>query len=253
MHPVLTVTLILLGLLFILMAVVVARTVAFVPKPQKKQEVRPVSVNSDKAVENLAKMIRCKTVSYREKELEDEAEFLRFEALLFELYPNVCEKAEFERVNDRALLFRIPGKTGNSPTVLMAHYDVVAVNEESWQKPPFGGIVEDGVLWGRGTLDTKGSLLGIMEAADALLSEGFTPERDIYLAFGGDEEINGGGAPAIVDLFRKRGITPGLVLDEGGAVVTSGEQVCLGGNDRYMAMCHKCWRERITRESKSNK
>ena len=58
-----------------------------------------------------------------------------------------------------------------------------------------------------------------MQALEALIAEGFIPDNDIYLAFAGDEEVNGTGASMIVDLFEKNGIKPGLVLDEGGAVV----------------------------------
>ena len=102
---------------------------------------------------------------------------------------------------------------------MMAHYDVVPVNEEAWDKPPFEGILEDGVLWGRGTLDTKVTFNGILSAANHLIARGFRPERDVYFAFSGGEEVNGLGAPNIVAWFREQGIQPALVVDEGGAVV----------------------------------
>ncbi len=102
----------------------------------------------------------------------------------------------------------------------MAHYDVVPVNEEDWTKPPFDAVMdENGLLWGRGCLDTKLTVNGILYAADHLISQGFKPKHDIYFAFSGCEEINGPGAPNIVDWFEQQGITPALVLDEGGAVV----------------------------------
>ena len=80
---------------------------------------------------------------------------------------------------------------------MMAHYDVVPVNEEKWDKPPFAGVIEDGILWGRGTLDTKVTFNGVLSAADSLIGQGFRPEKDIYFAFSGGEEINGQGAPDV--------------------------------------------------------
>ena len=202
-----------------LITFVLVRAIMFKPAARSASAPAPVSFNTEKAVSDLAEMIRCRTISDRVKENEDEAEFEKFEALLPRLFPRVHEICEFERVSDRSLLFRWPGKHSDSPTVMMAHYDVVSVVEEDWEKPAFSGISENGVLWGRGTLDTKGTLNGILQAAEQLISDGFTPEQDIYFAFGGDEEINGHGAKDIVALFRERGITPSAVYDEGGAVV----------------------------------
>ena len=102
---------------------------------------------------------------------------------------------------------------------MMAHYDVVPVNEEKWDKPPFAGVIEDGILWGRGTLDTKVTFNGVLSAANYLIGQGFQPEKDIYFAFSGGEEINGLGAVNIVAYFTEHGIHPAIVVDEGGAVV----------------------------------
>ena len=101
----------------------------------------------------------------------------------------------------------------------MAHYDVVPVEEENWEVPPFEALVRDGAMWGRGTLDTKSTFNGILSAAENLIAQGFTPLHDIYFAFSGGEEVNGLGAVHIVEYFTERGIEPELVLDEGGAVV----------------------------------
>jgi len=59
----------------------------------------------------------------------------------------------------------------------------------------------------------------ILEAVESLLAEGFTPARDVYLSFGGNEETYGSAAIAIAAALKDRGIVPWLVVDEGGAVV----------------------------------
>ena len=206
-------------LLLIFLAVLIVRTLRFKPKKQAPALEGEEVFDKDRAVENLAALVRYKTVSYRDPSLEDDAEFEGMIARLPELYPNVYKVCTLTRMEGRALLYRWKGKTEGDPTVLMAHYDVVPVNESDWDQPPFEGILLDGVLWGRGTLDTKVTFGGILFAADHLIAEGFTPERDVYFAFSGGEEVNGEGAIRIVDYFEKEGLTPHLVLDEGGAVV----------------------------------
>ena len=209
------------AIIFVLAMIVIIRTLLFVPQETVNFSSESVDVNIDKAVNDLSQLVQCKTISDRNKDNENEAEFDKFKALLPKLFPTVHEKCSFEAVGDRGLLYKLNGRSSNAPTVLMSHFDVVSVNENGWDKDPFGGEIENGVLWGRGTLDTKSTLNGAMQALEALLLEGFVPENDIYLAFSGNEEINGYGSPMIVDLFEKRGITPALVLDEGGAVVNN--------------------------------
>lgn len=208
-----------LFIIVVFVAVLIIRAAAFKPKDGVKVSDTEESFNREKAVDDLRRLIRCKTVSYHDSSLEDDGEFKKLIALLPELYPNVFKKCEYTELPDRALLFKWKGKTDGDPSVLMAHYDVVPVNEENWEKPPFDAVIEDGILWGRGTLDTKATFNGILFAADHLISEGFVPESDIYLAFSGGEEVNGNGAVNIVDYFEKNNITPAMVVDEGGAVV----------------------------------
>ncbi len=208
------------GVVVLFLAVIFIRASMFKPAKEEKKPALTVCVNSEKATSDLAEMIKCKTISHRDASLDDEAEFERFEMLLPKLFPAVYEKCTFEKVGSRGLLLRWKGKTPDSPSVFMSHYDVVSVEERDWEKPAFEGILDNGVLWGRGTLDTKGTLNGILSAAETLISEGFVPENDIYFAFGGNEEVNGDGSWGIVQLFKERGITPGMVLDEGGAVCT---------------------------------
>ena len=200
-------------------ATLAVRTSQFTPPEEEPRDVEPIEVDLDEALACLQALIRCRTVSYDDASLEDDAEFEKLVGLLPELYPHVFEACEFMRMEDRALLFKWPGREPGNPAVLMAHYDVVPVDEDAWQHGPFDAEVVDGVLWGRGALDTKVTFNGALFSANALIGQGFVPKHDVYLAFSGCEEISGNGANNIVDWFIEQRIVPELVLDEGGAVV----------------------------------
>ena len=208
-----------LAIIVVFLAVLVIRAATFKPKAQPAVDETPVEFDKDAAVSALQRLVQCKTISHNNHALEDEAEFSKLIALLPELYPAVFTACRMQVLPDRGLLLRWEGKSHDAPSVMMAHFDVVPVVEEMWEKPPFAGILEDGVLWGRGTLDTKVTMNGALSAANALISQGFQPENDIYFAFSGGEEVNGQGAVNIVNYFRAQNITPAMVVDEGGAVV----------------------------------
>ena len=208
-----------LGLVVIFIAVILIRTLTFKPLPQPKILDESADFKRDESIKALQELIKCKTVSYYDSSIEDDNEFKKLISLLPSLYPNVFKVCEFNQLPDRALLFKWAGKDKGKPTVLMAHYDVVPVEEQSWEKPPFDAIIEDGILWGRGSLDTKVTFNGVLFAANTLINEGYVPENDIYFAFSGGEEVNGNGAVNIVNYFKENGIEPALVVDEGGAVV----------------------------------
>ena len=211
--------LIILGIVVIFLAVIFIRTLAFRPKAQKIAAPEEVRFDKDRAVSSLQQLVRCRTISYNDKDLEEEEEFQKLLDLLPQLFPKVYATCEVKQLPDRALLLRWPGKSSAEPSVMMAHYDVVPADESQWEKPPFEGILEDGVLWGRGTLDTKVTFNSALTGAETLIESGFQPENDVYFAFSGGEEINGMGAVNIVNYFKQSGITPALVVDEGGAVV----------------------------------
>ena len=210
---------ILLALIALFFAVIFIRAAMFRPKAQAAVEAEKVEFDEQAAVDALAALIRCKTISYHDHSLEDDAEFEKLIALLPKLYPNVFEACSFQQLPDRALLFRWPGKKAENPSVMMSHYDVVPVDEAKWQVPPFAAVIQDGCLWGRGTLDTKGTFNAVLSAANHLIAQGFQPENDMYFAISGGEEVNGKGAVNIVQYFIDQGIEPALVVDEGGAVV----------------------------------
>ncbi len=207
------------AIIVIFIAIIVIRTLIFTPKASVEVSEKEINFEKDAAVESLRELVRCKTVSFKDSTLEDNKEFEKLINKLPSLYPNVFKVCSLETLPDRALLFKWSGKEQGDAAVMMAHYDVVPVNEDMWDKPPFEAILEDGVLWGRGTLDTKVTVNGILSAAENLIKQGFTPKNDIYFAFSGGEEVNGNGAVNIVDYFENNNINLSFVVDEGGAVV----------------------------------
>lgn len=183
-------------------------------------------VDARDAVERFRELLRIPTVSHADESLVDPAPFDLFLSTVERLYPGVHAVLEREVIEGHSLLYRWRGAAATaseSPTVLMAHLDVVPVVASEWQHDPFAAeIVGEGdaaEIHARGAIDDKGSLVAILEAVEALVAAGSRPAADVYLAFGHNEETAGGGARAIVAALRERGVRPGLVIDEGGAVV----------------------------------
>jgi len=213
-----------LGILATLAVVILVRAVTF---PSRQLQVGPaqaIAIDRDGAVKRLSAAIRFKTISFQEPSDAFAQEFTRLHVFLAKSFPRVHQQLTKETVNDHSLLFAWNGKdTRLKPMMLMGHMDVVPVDaptETHWTHPPFAGQIADGYIWGRGTMDDKVSVLGILEAVEYLLSAGFRPQRTIYLAFGHDEEIGGhNGAAKIAELLRARGVELEYVLDEGMNVV----------------------------------
>ena len=175
--------------------------------------------------ERLAKAVRFKTISYQDREQIDYGAFARFHAYLRETYPRVFETLEVELLNDFSLLIRWPGRDHSlQPILFTAHMDVVPIEpgtERDWQHPPFAGVVADGRIYGRGTLDDKQGLMGLLEAAEQLLADGFVPARTMVMAFGHDEEIAGKyGAAAIAERLRELDMHFEWMVDEGGMLLS---------------------------------
>lgn len=169
----------------------------------------------------LAEAIRIPTISTAAG-VTDVAAFEAFHRWLAANYPKVHAELERDQVGS-SLLFVWPGAEPAAPALLLAsHFDVVPADAADWTHPPFAGVVTDGYVWGRGALDDKYGVVGIMEAVEALLGEGFRPASTIVLAFGHDEEVGGAsGAARMADRLAARGIRVGMAVDEG-LVVTEG-------------------------------
>jgi len=163
----------------------------------------------------FSKMIKCDTVSNREH--NDLSKFRKFHKILESNFPNVWGKCVIEDL-DGNLLIRWKGVKKDKPILFMNHQDVVPVSGE-WKYPGFSAKVVDGKMYGRGTLDTKGGLFSMLEAADELISEGYKPQQDIYFVSGCNEETSGLGAKSIAEIFKKRKIKFDYLIDEGGYIV----------------------------------
>ncbi|MEQ6378218.1 M20 family peptidase [Bacillaceae bacterium S4-13-56] len=211
------------GLLLLFIIVTVFNTVT-VQSKQPAPKPGEILLDEEKAIAHMSEAITYQTISYQDRSKFNWDEFDRFIVFLEENYPEVHAELELEKINEYALVYKWKGADSAKPPIgLTSHYDVVPVLEgtdANWEEPPFSGNVGDSHIWGRGTLDDKIGVIGIMEGVTYLLKQNYQPERDLYFMFGHDEEIGGEeGAKAIAETMKDRGITFDFVLDEGGAIV----------------------------------
>lgn len=178
-------------------------------------------LDREKMVRDLSEMIKCKTISYKDYTKFDYDEFIKLREYIEKSFPLVHQALERKIINGYSLLYKWKGKTDRKPILLMAHMDVVPITpgtENDWTYPPFSGEIADGFIWGRGATDIKCMMCAELTVVEYLLGKGFEPDRDIYLAFGHDEEVDGvNGAQKIVDYCVDNGIHFDFVLDEGGS------------------------------------
>lgn len=215
----------LLGITAVVVIVMIYNSMQFESlQLQEFPESNVYDFDEEAAIERFAEALRYETVSGEPGVVNEEA-FAAFHQFLEASFPNVFGQLEVELVNDFSLLIRWEGRDADlDPLVLLAHQDVVPVETpDAWTHPPFAGEVVDGIVWGRGAVDNKNGVMGILEAVESMLEEDYQPERTIKLAFGHDEEVGGMyGARKIADLLDERGVEPEFVLDEGG-YITEGE------------------------------
>jgi len=210
--------------LAVLVAVILARA-AFVPQPPlNAPAVQPkLHIDAMQAAERLAAAIRIPTVSEQATGTADPRTLIELHAYILRSFPRVHAVLRREVVGEHSLLYTWQGERGDlKPIALLAHMDVVPaeVDKSRWTHPPFEGRVVDGFVWGRGALDMKHGVMGSLEAVEALLQDGFRPQRTVYLAFGHDEELGGrNGAGKIAELLSQRGVRLAYTLDEGQAIV----------------------------------
>ena len=205
----------LVGLVLLLLLISLIRTL-FIPSRRSEYVPAPDPARTKEYAEKLSRMVRVETVSVPGENQREK--FLAFHRELESLFPLVHQKLEKTEI-DGNLLFFWKGKSSEKPLVLMSHQDVVPAEGE-WSHAPFSGDIADGKIWGRGSSDTKCSVMAFFQAAEELLANGYVPENDVYLSSSCTEEWAGDGCPKLVAELKRRGVRPWLVCDEGGGIIS---------------------------------
>ena len=218
------VLLLFLLLILLLIGVLFYRTLFFTSKQLTSIPPSRLAIDSGPAAEHLAGAIRFPTVSNQDNSKNDIEAFVGLHKFLEETYPLVHAQLTREVIAEHSLLYIWKGSGQHlKPIILMSHLDVVPVapgSEGSWTHPPFSGEIAGGYVWGRGALDDKVGVIGILEAIEKLLAQNFQPNRTIYLAFGHDEEIGGiKGAENIAKRLGELGVQAEFTLDEGMTII----------------------------------
>ncbi|MGE8422680.1 MAG: M20/M25/M40 family metallo-hydrolase, partial [Sphingobacterium siyangense] len=226
--------LILFVLLILFIIGLLIRTLTYPFTRVKKSAAAPVqpAVN-DSIVARFAGGIKIATISFGDSTLFNHVPFEELNSYIRHNFPLIYRSLETYTVNGHALVIRLKGSDNSLlPLLFLSHMDVVPpgsaaiknndstlfqprdqaippVSEiaEEWDYAPFSGAVANGRIYGRGSLDMKGMLFSLLEATEQLVREQVQPKRDIYLAFGFDEEVGGvRGAAKIADYFKEKGL-----------------------------------------------
>lgn len=215
-----------LGILGAFIVITLIRAAFWTPEKISSEPLDEEKVDVEKYRRDLSAAIQIPTISKVNPDEVDWDEFQKLHRLFEERFPLVYKNLSCEEISLASLLFTWKGKNPDlEPIALLGHQDVVPVaegTEQDWTHPAFGGVDDGEFIWGRGALDMKNHLIAVLESVESLLSEGFQPERTVYLCFGHDEEIvaaKTSGAGAIADALKARGVHLDSVLDEGGAVL----------------------------------
>lgn len=214
------------GVVGSLVAVNMVRAAKFKPEKSEAATLEKERVDVERFTKNLSDAIKIKTISNADASKVDWAEFDKFHSFLKERYPLLHKTLSVEKVGKASLMYKWEGKNPElDPIALLGHQDVVPISEgtlDDWDHEPFSGDIADGYVWGRGAVDMKNHLMGVMESVETLIEDGFVPERTVYVLLGHNEEVVASpdsGAKAMSALLASRGVHLDAVLDEGGAIL----------------------------------
>lgn len=202
------------------------RAAMYKPEKISKEPYAEEKIDLERYKTHLSEAIRIPTIASKTFEEMNWEPFDEFHAFLRKSYPLIHEKLTLEEPVRGSLLYRWKGKRDDlDPIALLSHQDVVPISEgtwDDWTYPPFSGEDDGEFIWGRGALDMKNHLIAVMESVEALLEEGFEPERDVYICLGHNEEVMSSeysGAIVMCNYFAEKGIHLDCVIDEGGAIL----------------------------------
>ncbi|MEA1851051.1 M20/M25/M40 family metallo-hydrolase [Chryseobacterium sp. MHB01] len=241
---------IIISLLILLIIIVLIKTFTY---SFKKVSANTTSgwkmIKDDSAIQRLSGGLKIPTVSSGELGDFNYSTFDTIKEYIKNSYPLIYQNAEFAEVNTYGLVFRLKGSNPSlDPILFLSHTDVVPPGDaevkdktenifrpddqplpevsevsEEWDFGPFSGAVANGRIYGRGSIDMKGMLFSLLESMNNVIKTKFIPQRDIYLAFGFDEEVGGQqGAVKIAEYFRNKNVQFDAVYDEGGLILEKG-------------------------------
>lgn len=179
----------------------------------------------DEMASRLSRALQFRTISWDRSDPDpqhcfDPEPMLKLHQHLVQSFPNVHRNLKRTVINKYSLVYEWEGRSDSKslkPVCFCGHLDVVPIAApKKWRGKPFSGDVKDGEIWGRGAIDDKQAVLGMLEAVEDLLSQGYRPERSLFFCFGHDEEIGGSeGARHIANYLQSRQLQFDFLVDEG--------------------------------------
>ena len=230
---------VILGAVLLLLAIMIIRALALRKPERSRSEYTPADIDRDALSNKLQGAVRIKTVTLPDNDA-DGSIFFEYQKYLETTFPAVMAAAEKTNVNKYAVIYKVAGSDPDLlPAAVLAHQDVVPAQPEGWEVDPFGGVIKDGYVWGRGSQDMKSQMIAALEGLEILLKEGKKPRRTVLFCFGHDEELRGTyGALEISKYLEAQNVRLEYVIDEGGTIL-DGKMLGIDNKIALVGTCEK--------------